>query len=176
MKVKIPCRISFAHIWEPKAINGSTPKFSVSCVIPKSDTETIEKIKAAIAEAKEEGKAKWGGKIPPSVRAPFYDGDERRPDDPIYKDSMYVNANSKDAPQIVDSGKRILTDPLDCSSGDYCYVMVNFYPYNAQMNKGVAAGLGNIQKIKTGERLSGRTTADEDFDNLEEDELPEYLR
>lgn len=28
-KVIIPCRISFANIWEPKAINGGDEKYSV---------------------------------------------------------------------------------------------------------------------------------------------------
>ena len=36
-KVIIPCRISFANIWQPKAVNGGDEKYSVSCVIPKSD-------------------------------------------------------------------------------------------------------------------------------------------
>ena len=39
-KVVIPCRISFANIWEPKSINGSEEKYSVSCLIPKSDKAT----------------------------------------------------------------------------------------------------------------------------------------
>lgn len=33
-------RLSFANIWEPKSINGSDPKYSVSIIIPKSDAET----------------------------------------------------------------------------------------------------------------------------------------
>ncbi|MBQ9420061.1 MAG: DUF2815 family protein, partial [Synergistaceae bacterium] len=61
---------------------------------------------------------------------------QKRPDDPVYAASMFVNANSFDAPQIVDCGMRILDNPLDCGSGDYCYVMVNFYPYNTKMNRG----------------------------------------
>ena len=69
-KVIIPCRISFANIWEPKSINGSEEKYSVSCIIPKSDTKTIAKIKAAVEAAKEIGRSKkWGGKIPPNLIA-----------------------------------------------------------------------------------------------------------
>ena len=40
-------RWSYCNAWEAKAINGGTPKFSVSLIIPKSDTRTIAKIKAA---------------------------------------------------------------------------------------------------------------------------------
>jgi hypothetical protein len=41
-------RWSYANVWEVKSINGSTPKLSVSLIIPKSDTQTLAKIKAAI--------------------------------------------------------------------------------------------------------------------------------
>ena len=33
-------RWSYANVWEPKSINGGTPKYSVSLIIPKSDTVT----------------------------------------------------------------------------------------------------------------------------------------
>ena len=44
-KVIVPCRLSYAHLWEPDSINGSEPKYSVSCIIDKNDKETIAKIK-----------------------------------------------------------------------------------------------------------------------------------
>ena len=100
-KVVIPCRISFANIWEPKSINGSDEKYSVSCIIPKSDKATLTKIHKAIEAAKEDGKSrKWGGKIPGNLKLPLRDGDVERADDEAYAEAMYVNANSKDAPQI----------------------------------------------------------------------------
>jgi len=37
-------RWSYANVWEPKSINGGTPKYSVSLIIPKSDTTTIDSI------------------------------------------------------------------------------------------------------------------------------------
>ena len=39
-------RWSYVNAWEPKSINGGAPKYSVSLIIPKSDTKTIEKIQA----------------------------------------------------------------------------------------------------------------------------------
>ena len=51
-KVIVPCRFSYAHIWEPDSINGSEPKYSLSCIISKEDQETIAKIKKAIEIAK----------------------------------------------------------------------------------------------------------------------------
>ena len=38
-------RWSYANVWEPKSINGCTPKYSVSLIIPKSDTKTVAKLK-----------------------------------------------------------------------------------------------------------------------------------
>ena len=81
-KVIVPCRISFANIWEPKSINGSDEKYSVSCLIPKDDKKTLLKIHSAIEAAKEAAKSKkWGGKIPPNLKLPLRDGDIDRPDD-----------------------------------------------------------------------------------------------
>ena len=70
-KVIVPCRLSYAHLWEPDSINGSEPKYSVSCIIDKENTEIIAKIKKAIEVAKEEGKGKWGGKIPANLKTPY---------------------------------------------------------------------------------------------------------
>ena len=182
-KMVIPCRISFANIWEPKAINGGDEKYSVSCLIPKSDKKTIARIQKAVEAAKEDGKTrKWGGKIPPNLKLPLRDGDIDRPDDENYEDCFFLNASSKDAPQVVDRKVNPVLDPMMVYSGCYCNVSVNFYAFNANGNRGVAAGLGNIQFVRDGERLSGKASADADFDALEDDDedvlggdMPDYL-
>ena len=188
-KVVIPCRMSFANIWEPKSINGSDEKYSVSCIIPKSDKKTLTKIHNAIEAAKEDAKAKkWGGKVPANLKTPLRDGDIDRPDDEAYAEAMFLNATSKDAPQIVDRKVQPIPDAMECGSGDYCNVSVNFYGFNANGNRGVAAGLGNIQLIKHGERLAGKASASSDFEEIEgeeedlagafgsEEDLPDYLK
>lgn len=171
-KVVVPCRICYANIWEPKSINGSEEKYSVSCLIPKSDKATLTKIKKAIEAAKEAAKSKkWGGKIPPNLKLPLRDGDIDRPDDDAYAGHYYFNATSKDAPQIVDRQVQPILDPMECGSGDYCNVSVNFFGFAASGNKGIAAGLQNIQLVRHGERLSGKPTAASDFETIEgEDE------
>ena len=182
-KMVIPCRISFANIWEPKAINGGDEKYSVSCLIPKSDKKTLARIQKAVEAAKEDGKTrKWIGKIPPNLKLPLRDGDIDRPDDENYEDCYFLNASSKDAPQVVDRKVNPVLDPMMVYSGCYCNVSVNFYAFNANGNRGVAAGLGNIQFLRDGERLSGKASADADFDALEDDDedvlgggMPDYL-
>ena len=185
-KVVIPCRISFANIWEPKSINGSEEKYSVSCLIPKSDKATLAKIQKAVDVAKEDAKGKkWNGKIPPNLKLPLRDGDIDRPDDENYAGHMFLNATSKEAPQIVDRKIQPILDPMECGSGDYCNVSVNFYGFAASGNKGIAVGLGNIQKVKDGERLSGKASAASDFSALDDEngfmevddeELPDFLK
>ena len=181
----VPCRISYANIWEPKSINGSEEKYSVSCLVPKSDKQTLMKIHKCIEAAKTEAQGKkWGGKIPANLKLPLHDGDIDRPDDENYAGMMYFNASSKDAPQIVDRRVQPILDPMECGSGDYCNVSVNFYGFAASGNKGVASGMGNIQLVKKGTRLAGRATAASDFteiaddeeDAFAEDDLPDYLK
>ena len=43
--------LSYANVWEPKSINGSAEKYSVSLIIPKSDKKTIAAINAAVDAA-----------------------------------------------------------------------------------------------------------------------------
>lgn len=101
-KVMIPCRFSFLHCWEPDSVNGSEPKYSVSAIIPKSDTKTVSAIKAAIEVAKQESLPKWGGKISPNLKLPLRDGDIDRPEDEAYAGCYFLNANSREKPQVVD--------------------------------------------------------------------------
>ena len=186
-KVIIPCRISYANIWESKSINGGEAKYSVACLIDKSDKETLMKIHKAVEAAKEDGRVrKWGGKIPGNLKLPLRDGDIDRPDDEAYKGMMFVNATNRDAPQVVDRKVQPITDAMECGSGDYCNVSVNFYPFNANGNRGVAASLGNVQLIKRGERLAGKASASSEFEaiegdedgfmNLSDEDVPDYLK
>ena len=74
-KVIVPCRFSYLHCWEPDSVNGGDPKYSVSAIIPKSDTKTVNAIKAAIEQAKKDSVSKWGGKVPANLKLPLRDGD-----------------------------------------------------------------------------------------------------
>ena len=168
-------RASFVHVFEAQSVNGSEPKFSCSFIIPKSDTETIAAIRAAIEQAKQDGVAKFGGKIPPNLKLPLRDGDIDRPDDPNYADCFFVNANSKEKPGVVDRRRVPITDPLELYSGCYVRASINFYAFNTNGNKGVAAGLGNIQKWADGEPLNGRVRAEDEFEALDAEDDDDFL-
>ncbi|WP_073006209.1 DUF2815 family protein [Clostridium amylolyticum] len=159
-------RLSYAYLFEPHAIEGNEAKYSVSVIIPKTDTVTLQAIKEAVAEAKEQGKAKFGGKVPPNLKTPLRDGDEERPDDEAYANCYFLNANSKNKPGIVDQNVQPVLDATEVYSGCYARLTLNFYAYSASGNKGIAAGLGNVQKLEDGEPLGGFTRAEDDFDSV----------
>jgi len=157
-------RLSYEHVWEPASINGSNPKYSASLIIPKSDKKTIDAISTAIDNAIRDGVGKFGGKVPNkgALKLPLRDGDVER-DDEAYKGCFFINANSTSQPQIVDRAVQPILDRSEVYSGCYVRASINFYAFNSNGNKGVACGLGNIQKVKDGEPLGGRSSAADDF-------------
>lgn len=163
-------RLSYFHGWEPTSINGGPERYSVSVLIPKEDKETVKAINDAIDAAIEEGIAKFGGKKPnkAAIKLPLRDGDTEREDE-AYAGHWFINANSKTAPQIVDKAVKPILDRDEVYSGCYARVSLNFYAFNSNGNKGIACGLGNIQKIRDGESLGGRSSATDDF-SIEEDD------
>ncbi|MTI84822.1 MAG: DUF2815 family protein [Firmicutes bacterium] len=163
-------RFSYANVWEPKSVNGSDPKYSVSLIIPKSDKKTLQKVKAAIEAAKKDGISKLGGKIPANLKTPLRDGDVDRPDDEAYANSYFINANSYTKPGIVDKDVQPILDPTEFYSGCYGRASIVAYAYNANGTKGIAAGLQNLQKMEDGEPLGGRSRAEDDFGAVDDDD------
>lgn len=157
-------RLSYFHGWEPTSINGGPERYSVSVLIPKDDKETVKTINDAVDAAIEEGIAKFGGKKPnkAAIKLPLRDGDTEREDE-AYAGHWFINANSKTAPQIVDKAVKPILDRDEVYSGCYARVSLNFYAFNSNGNKGIACGLGNIQKIRDGEPPGGRSSATDDF-------------
>ena len=169
-------RWSYVNVWNPKSINGGTPKYSVSLIIPKSDVRTVEKIKAAIQAAYEEGesKLKGSGKTVPAlsaIKSPLRDGDLERPGDDAYKNAYFINANSSTAPGVVDADRQPILETSEVYSGVYGRASINFYAFNSNGNKGIACGLNNLQKIRDGEPLGGRARAEDDFATDDDDDF-----
>ncbi len=157
-------RFSYAHVFRPQApAEGAEPKYSVSLIIAKSDKDALRKIKAAVDAAKELGKAKFGGKIPPNLKTPLRDGDVDRPDDEAYENSYFMNATSTQKPGVVDAACQEILDQSEFYSGCYGRASVNFFAYNTAGNKGIACGLNNVQKLADGDSLTGRSRAEDDF-------------
>ncbi len=133
-------RWSYANVWEPKSINGDTPKYSVSLIIPKSDTKTVAKIEAAIEAAYREGESKLKG-------------------------------NAASAPGIVDADRNPILTRSEVYSGVYGRASISFYAFNSSGNKGIACDLNNLQKIRDGEPLGGKASAESDFATDDDDDF-----
>ena len=173
-------RFSFCHIWEPVSINGGEPRYSMSAIIPKDDTETVNSVNAAVEAAYREGESKLKGRgtLPPmsAIKLPLRDGDLDRPGDPAYAGCWFLNANSDKAPGIVDANAKPILDRNEVYSGCYGRVSVSFFAFNTNGNRGIACGLNNIQKLRDGESLSGRISAEQEFAGLGDDGDEDFLR
>lgn len=172
---------SYLNVNEPKVpMGGGTPKYSVSLIIPKSDTVTVAKIRAAIKAAYDEGQSKLKGNsksIPAleSIKTPLRDGDKDRKGDEAYADSWFVNANSTTKPGVVDADRNPILETSELYSGIIGRASINFYAYNTNGNRGIACGLNNLQKLADGTPLGGRSRAEDDFADLDDEDEEDFL-
>lgn len=161
-------RLSFCQLFEPKAIDGGAPKYSVTLLIPKSDTATLGKIKAAMSEAADNFRKKNGAAaLPANPINPLHDGDGVKPSSgepygPECKGCyvMAVSCSESQKPVVVDAFGNAITDPGEVYSGCYGRASINFYGYNNR-KKGIGAGLLAIQKLHDGEPFGTVGSADD---------------
>ena len=167
-------RLSYVHLVEPYANPsqpGAEPKYSVTLLIPKTDTATKADIDAAMKAAYEQGvQDKWKGARPTLVNALIYDGDGTKRDGspfgPECAGHWVLSARTNTKPQVVHvSNPTVQLAPTDIYSGMYGRVSINFYPYSGQ-SRGVAAGLSNVFKTRDGEPLSGGASAASEFADI----------
>jgi hypothetical protein len=174
-------RLSYCNLFQPRAAeDGQEPKYSCTILVPKSDKVTINKIKAAIEAAKQAGASSvFGGKIPANVKTSVHDGDGEKPNGGEYgeecKGHYVINASSKQKPGIVDRNLNEIIDSTEVYSGCYARVSINFYAFSKNGNKGIACGLNNVQKIADGDYLGGRSRAEDDFDEYNDDSGDDFL-
>lgn len=169
-------RFSFCHIFEAQPPqNGDDPKYSVTLLIPKSDTATLGKIKLAMEEARENFCKKNGATaLPPKPNHTLHDGDGMRDNGeefgPECKGCYVITVSSKQRPVIVDAFKNDITDPAEVYSGCYGRAAINFFGYSNSGKKGISAGLLSIQKLHDGEPFGTVGSADDFDDDFKDDE------
>lgn len=167
-------RFSYLNVFEPKAVAGGEPKYSVSLLISKKDEANLKLFKDAIAAAKTQGKetGKFGQKSTEATtfKNPLRDGDAEKPDDEAYAGCYFINANNtKPVGVIGANAKRISDFERDTVySGCYGNAAVNFFPFNFNGTIGVGCGLNAIQKVSDGESLSGGQDPEKLFTAVDE--------
>ena len=152
---------------------GGPPRYGVSLIIPKTDTETYGRLRFAMRAAYEEGLAKLqgdGGSVPDFVtlRKPLRDGDLEKPGNPAYRDSWFIDAYSRSKPGIVDANLQPVTDPDELYSGIIGRASISFFAYCHGRERGIGCGLNNLQKLRDGEPLDHRMSAEDEFGGLED--------
>lgn len=162
-------RFSFVHVFQPHANNlGQEAKYSITILIPKTDTATLTQIQSAMDMAAQEGLVtKFNGQMPAMLKNPLHDGDGLRSNGEPFgeecKGHMVLTASSKQRPEVVDANVQAILNPADVYSGCYGRVSLNFFAYNTNGNRGIGCGLNNVQKLNDGDPLGGRTSAKDDF-------------
>lgn len=166
-------RLSYVHLTEPYANQANAePKYSVTLLIPKTDTATKANIDASMRAAYEAAVLNnWKGARPQLRSALIYDGDGFRNDGgkfgPECAGHWVITASSKRRPQVVEvSNINCELAPQDIYSGMYARVTVNFFAFDSNGNKGIGCGLGNVMKTRDGEPLAGGASAASDFEGV----------
>lgn len=161
-------RLSYCNVFEARASqDGGEPKYSVSLLIPKSDTATVAMIEKAIESTIQDATAKTFQGKAKGLKLPLRDGDTEK-DDPAYEGHWFLSASSKQKPIILDENRNAVLDPRVIYSGCYGRASINFFAFNTNGNRGIAAGLNAIMKLTDGEPLGGTYTeeiAAKDFDD-----------
>lgn len=171
--MRLEARLSYVTLEKPKVITkDSPPKYGVVLMIPKSDTKTMDAVRAAIEAAKENdtGNLKGAKKIKQVLK----DGDhEDYLEETNYHGHYIINAysNENKPPQlrVLKDGAIAEAKPGDIYSGCWAAVTINFYTYNIS-GAGIAAGLNNVLKLRDDERFAGGRSAEEDFSDLTSDD------
>lgn len=165
-------RFSYCNLFQPKAPFNNPqgePKYSVTVLVPKTNTAAKAVIDNAIAQAIDAGvSSKWNGVRPPQPAICVHDGDGPRPSDGSAfgeecKGCWVFTASTKQPPFVVDEYVQNIIDPTKVYSGMWGNVNVTFFAYNNAGKKGIGCGLNGVQKIRDGEALGGQITAQEAF-------------
>jgi hypothetical protein len=167
-------RFSYVRVFEAEQFNGvGESNYSVTLLIPKSDTALIKQINDAVkaeAQAYFGSDPKFKGRVPENYKSPLKDGDAPEKEEQAeYEGCYYITAKRKEKlgrPIVIDKGKRPITVKEDMYSGSWGVASISLYGYNMSSDiRGITAGLNGIQKVTDDDRLDGGSSVN-DFEDL----------
>lgn len=167
-------RWSYANVWDPQEHQRRHAQVQRQPDYPEIRQKDRGAIKAADQAAYEEGesKLKGNGKTVPAlsvIKTPLRDGDAERPDDPVYADAYFINANSATAPGIVDADLNPILERSEVYSGVYGRASINLYAFNSNGNRGSLPAEQPAEDLD-GEPLGGKSRAEDDFSTEDDDD------
>lgn len=129
--------------------NSSVAKYRTTIIIPKTETETIEKINKAIDEAIIQGKYKFGNEIPErsSLILPLKDGNDSESLDPVYYNSYFINASSDFPPKVVNKDNLPYLDKIIVPNYSYARIAIMFQAFNINGNKRISCSFNNVKLL-----------------------------
>ena len=165
-------RLSYVNLFEAKKFKETDAegKYSVTILISKKDTKTIEAIHAGIKAAAEKGLQKcFGGRMPVAITNTLRDGDTEVDEygelknikNPELKECYYMRLATKYKPVVLDNNHQEIINPLTVYSGCYGRVSLTFFAYSVEGKKGVSAVLNNVLITRDGEELVSRLIGSE---------------
>ena len=173
-------RVSYPNVDKPVSFNGGPEKYSVSLIVePESETasnlETA--INSVIAAAERDGLWDADTRTNKGLNTPLRLGNEGHPNKDEYAGNLFINASSQFKPSLVHNrkkdGKLVEAVEDEIYAGCYAIASITLYPFNVNGNVGVACGLDGLMKVKNGERLDGRKSAEEVFADVDIAEIDE---
>lgn len=169
-------RLSYPALLKPK-FNKLSKKDEYSCVAVFPKDANLQNLKQLALEAIHK---QWGTDNktwPKNLRTPFRDQAEREYEqdgkmvmpEGYEKGAFFINLKSQinNKPGVVNQKTEDIIDETDIYAGCWCRATVNAFTYDHAANKGVSFGLRNIQKLRDGDPLGGRTKAQDDFSPVE---------
>lgn len=183
VKVVTPVfRANWINVFKPRESMeaGKKPQYSVTCLFKKGENLDVLKEAAnkAIIEAWGADKTKW----PKEMKLPFKDQGvalKTRDDGTEYlpngyeKGAVYFEAKTVNKPGVVDANAQPILDETELYSGCYMRASVVFKAYDYLGKKGITVYLQNLQKVKDGESLAGKTRAEDEFSAIKDDFMAE---
>lgn len=160
-------RLSFPHLFTPRANDQGVEKYSVSLVFDRAAQQTAE-FKALVAASREALAGKFGTKavLGQGYKSPFRQGSEKAHLGAPYDEpgAVFVGATSMRRVQCFDQACTPIMNHEELYPGCYVYASVVLFAYDKAGNKGVSFGLRGIQKVADGEPLV--SNAADDFEAL----------
>jgi hypothetical protein len=173
-------RVSYSYVFTPqenRQDDGTVKReYSLTAIFPKGADLTAVKAAAQQVLIDKFGpdQSKWPG----NLRNPFRKCNERWKNEGGKQvvpagyedgDAIFITAKAteKSPPGVVDQRLNDIIESRDFYSGCYARASVRPYYYEKKGNRGVAFGLNNVQKLRDGDPLGGRSRPTDDFQAVE---------
>lgn len=163
-------RVSYPYMFRPQKPMeaGKEPSYSITMLFKKGeDLSALKKdVVACIVEKFGPDQNAW-----PKMKLPFRDQGDKQSEG-YEKGAVFITATSKKKPGLLDANAQPILNESEFYAGCFAHATVRAFYYDKGVNKGVAFGLQNVQKVSDGPPLSSRPPAEEEFKPIGGGEAP----